>query len=150
ASSSARSGSKMKVTIYLTDLRSVLRWCVTGRLKLFRRYLASLSFSRFAPFLRSFVDLGLRNAYDLFRKPAESLKGFFVWCFGFLHKSVWHFWLAVASIVVLLTVFPSPLFVCGGIPLVSQVCTERDPMRSLENIDVSGLSVDIESFPAVL
>jgi hypothetical protein len=33
--------------------------------------------------LRSLVDLGLRHAYDLFRKSAGNLKCSFVWRFGF-------------------------------------------------------------------
>ncbi len=70
------------IIIYLTDLASILWLAVTGRLRLFVSRLAFVAFSRFLPVLRALVDLGLRCAYHLFRKLAESFK----WRLGLLRS----------------------------------------------------------------
>src|SRR5713226_9672510 len=81
----ATASYKKSVTIYLTELWSRLRSAVTGRLRLLVRCcLALVRFSRFFPVFSALVDLRLWHAYNLFRKPLEALKGFWVWRFGFL------------------------------------------------------------------
>jgi hypothetical protein len=63
---------------------------VTGR-KLYSS-LSSVS-SLAVPRFRALVDLGLRHGYYLFHKPAEALKGIWVWRFGCLHLLVAFVWL---------------------------------------------------------